>query len=100
MFVQYRKTWDNQGDRKEKEQRPRRNLDHITCNYCEEKGHYAGNNESPTQTKIKENAEAFRNRKQEKSSNNPPGGGYQKLLVNVKDALCSLMMDYPTEEWG
>ena len=37
--------------------------------------------------------------KQEKSYNNPPGGGYQKALVNVKDALYSLMMEYPTEEW-
>ena len=38
--------------------------------------------------------------KQEKSSNKPPGGGYQKELVNVKDASCSLIMEDPTEEWG
>ena len=38
--------------------------------------------------------------KQEKSSNKPPGGGYQKALVNVKDALCSLVMGCPIEEWG
>ena len=37
--------------------------------------------------------------KQEKSSNNPPGGGYHKSLVNFKDALCSLIMGSPTEEW-
>ena len=37
---------------------------------------------------------------QEKSSNKPPGGGDQKALVNVKDALCSLMMGPPTNEWG
>ena len=38
--------------------------------------------------------------KQEKSSNKPPVRGYQKSLVNVKDALCSLMMGSPTDEWG
>ena len=38
--------------------------------------------------------------KQEKSSNKTPGGGYQKALVNIKDALCSLMMGYTTDEWG
>ena len=37
--------------------------------------------------------------KQEKSSNKHPGGGYQKTLVNIKYALCSLMMGSPTEEW-
>ena len=38
--------------------------------------------------------------KQEKSSNKLPGGGDQKSLVNVKDALCSLLMGSPTDEWG
>ena len=38
--------------------------------------------------------------KQEKSSNKPPNGGYQKVLVKVKDALCSPMMGAPTKEWG
>ena len=38
--------------------------------------------------------------KQEKSSNKPPGGGYQKSLVNVKNAPCGLMMGAPTKEWG
>ena len=38
--------------------------------------------------------------KQEKSSNKPPGVGYQKVLVNIKDTSCSLVMGYPTEEWG
>ena len=38
--------------------------------------------------------------KQDKSSNKPPGGGDQKEMVNVKDSSCSLMMGYPTEEWG
>ena len=37
---------------------------------------------------------------QEKPSNKPPGGGYQKVLVNVKEASCSLIMGEPTEEWG
>ena len=100
MFEQHGKTGDDTGDGKEKHQRPRRNLDHITCNDCGEKVHYAGNNECPTQYRIKEDAEAFRITKQEKSSNNLPGVGDQKSLVNVKDALCSLMMGYPTKEWG
>ena len=34
MFVQHGKTGDDEGDGKEKEKRPRRNLDHITCNDC------------------------------------------------------------------
>ena len=38
--------------------------------------------------------------KQEKSSNKPPGVGYQKSLVNIKDASCSFMMEAPTKEWG
>ena len=38
--------------------------------------------------------------KQEKSSNKPPNEGYQKVLVKVKDALCSPMMGAPTKEWG
>ena len=98
MFAQRGKTGDNEGDGKEKEERPMRNLDHITCNDCEEKGHYAGNNDYSTQARLKEDAEAFRKVKQEKSSNKPPGGGDQKALVNVKDASCSLMMGSPTDE--
>ena len=100
MFAQRGKTGDDKGDGKEKEQRPRRNLDHISCNDCGEKGHYAGNNNFPSQARLKEDAEAFRKMKQEKSSNKPPGGGDQKSLVNVKDALCSIMMGSPTDEWG
>ena len=34
VFAQRRKTGNNKDDRKEKEQRPRRNLDHITCKDC------------------------------------------------------------------
>ena len=60
MFAQRRETGDEEGDGKEKDQRPRINLDHITCNDCGEKGHYAGNNDCPTQSRIKEDAEAFR----------------------------------------
>ena len=44
MFAQRIKTGDDEGNGKEKEQRPRRNLDHVTGNDCGEKGHYAGNN--------------------------------------------------------
>ena len=75
-------------------------MDHITCNDCRGKGHYAGKNKCPTQARLKEDAEAFRKMKQEKSSNKPPGGGDQKSLINVKDASCSLMMGFPTDEWG
>ena len=53
MFAQRRKTGDEKGDGKEKEQRPRRNMDHITCNNCGEKVNYAGNSNFPTQAKIK-----------------------------------------------
>ena len=60
MFAQHGKTGDGEGVGKEKEQRPRRNLDHITCNDCGEKGHYAGKNDCPTQVKFKEDAESFR----------------------------------------
>ena len=37
MFAQRGKTGDDEGDGKEKDQIPRRNLDHITCNDCGEK---------------------------------------------------------------
>ena len=97
MFAQRGKNGDNEGDGKYKEQRPRRNLDHITCKDRGEKGHYAGNKYCPTQARLKEGAEAFRKMKQEKSSNKPPGEGDQKALVNVKDASCSLVMGYPTD---
>ena len=100
MFAQRGKTGDDEGNRKEKEQIPRRNLDHITCNDCGEKYHYDGNNEFQTESRLKEGADAFRKMKQEKSSNKTPGGGDQKALVNVKDASCSLMMGSPTTDWG
>ena len=100
MFVQHKKTRDDEGNRKEKYQRPIRNLDHITCNYSGEKFQYAGNIECSTKTKLKEDAEAFRKMKKEKSANKTPGGGYQKALVNVKNASCNIMMGTPTEEWG
>ena len=64
MFAQRGKTGDDEGDGKEKDQRPRRNLDHITCNDCGEKGHYAGNNDCPTQARLKEDTETFRKMKQ------------------------------------
>ena len=86
MFAQREKTGDGKGDRREKDQRPRINLDHITCNDCGEKCHYAGNNDFPTQVRLKEYAGEFRNMKQDKYPNNPPGGGYQKALLNVKDS--------------
>ena len=75
MFAQHRKTGDNEGEGKEKEQRPRRNMDHTTCNDFGEKGHYSGNNDSPNQARLREDEEAFRNMKQEKSCNKTPGGG-------------------------
>ena len=68
MFAQRGKTGDGEGDGKDKEQRPRRNLDHITRNDCGEKVHYSGNNDFPTQARLKEDAEALRKMKQEKSS--------------------------------
>ena len=100
MFVQHGKTGEDEGGGKDKEQIPRRNLDHITCNNCGEKGHYYGNNDCQTQAKLKEDSDSFRKMKQEKSSNNTTGGGYHKSLVNVKDASRSLMMGCPIEEWG
>ena len=59
MFAQHGKSGDDEGNRKEKEQISRRNLDHITCNYCGEKVHYAGNNDCLTQARLKEDADAF-----------------------------------------
>ena len=100
IFVQRGKSGDNKGNRKEKEKRPRRNMDHITCNNFWEKGHYSGNIYCPTQDNLKEDAEALCKIKQDKSSNSLPVGGYHRALVNVKYALCSLMMGSPTEEWG
>ena len=48
------KTGDDEGNGKEKEQRPRRNMDHITCNDCVLKGHYDGTNYCPTKFRFKE----------------------------------------------
>ena len=56
MFAQRVKTGDNEGDKKDKDQRPRRNMDHITCNDCGLKGSYAGNNEFTTQATLKEDS--------------------------------------------
>ena len=64
MFAQRGITGDDEGDAKEKDQIPRRNLDHIICNNCGEKGYYDGNNDLPTQDRLKEDAEAFRKMKQ------------------------------------
>ena len=76
MFVQRGKTGYSGDDRKEKENIPRRNLDQITCKDYGGKGHYSGNIDYPTQSNLKDYAEAFRKMNQEISSNNPPGGGY------------------------
>ena len=84
MFTQRGENGDNKGDIKEKEHRPRRNLARIVCNDCGVKGHYSGKSDCPTQSKIKEDAEAFSNMKQEKYPKKPPSGRYQKALVNVK----------------
>ena len=64
MFAQRGKTGEDEGDGKKKEQRPRINLVHINCNNCAEKVHYAGNNDCPTQARLKEDAEAFRKMEQ------------------------------------
>ena len=48
------------------------NIDHITCNDCGEKCHYAWNSELSKQKKTKEDAEAFRIMKQVKYGNKPP----------------------------
>ena len=48
MFAQRGKTGGNEGVGKEKEQRPGRNLDHITCNNYGENFHCAGNNDCKT----------------------------------------------------
>ena len=89
MFAQRGKTGDDEGDGKEKEQRPRRNMYHITCNECGEKCHYAGNNDCPTQARLKEDAEAFRKMKQEKSSNKHPGGGVLDYSRDRKSVVYS-----------
>ena len=52
----------------------RRNLDHINCTVCCEKGQYAGNSECSVQTKLKEDTESFRKKKQGKYENKPPDG--------------------------
>ena len=42
IFAQSGKPGNKKGDGKEKDQIPRRNMDHITCNDCGEKVHYSG----------------------------------------------------------
>ena len=38
------KSEDNEGETKDEKQKPLRNIGHIICNGCGEKGHYAGTN--------------------------------------------------------
>ena len=71
MIVQRRKSGDDEGDGKNKDQRLRRNLDHSTCNDCVEKRHFSGNSECSNQINIKYDAEAFRNMKQENLPTSP-----------------------------
>ena len=54
MFSQHGKTGDDEGETKENKQNHRRNLYHITCNYCGEKGHYAGKRIFPTYKELKQ----------------------------------------------
>ena len=56
-------------------QNPQINLDHITCNDCEEKVWYVGNSEFYTQTKLKEEEEAFIKMKQVKYGTRPSDVG-------------------------
>ena len=63
IFAQHEKNGDDEGETKYKNQKPRINLYHITCNDCG-KGNYAGNNECSTQTKPKEDVEQFRKMKE------------------------------------
>ena len=99
MFAQSGKTGDDEGEEKDKKQKPQRNLDHTNCNDCGEKGQYKSNNECYTKTKIKEDEFTFIKTKQEKSGNKPPDGGEQKTLIKFKNRSCSIMMGIPTEEW-
>ena len=59
MFAQHGKTGDDDGKKKTINQTPPKSIDHITCNDCGVKGHYAGNSELSTQTKLKEDAESI-----------------------------------------
>ena len=65
MLMQRRKTGDDDGEAKDEKQKTGINLYHIPCNYCGVKVHYAGKNECSTQTKLKEDVEAFRKIKKE-----------------------------------
>ena len=75
VYAQRRKTGDDKGDKKKKNKRSRRNLDHITCNNCGEKVRYAWNSECSTEISLKEDVDAFIKMKQENPPNKPPGGG-------------------------
>ena len=65
----------DKGKIKDDKQNLLRNLDHITCNDCGEKFHYAGNSEFSKQKNTKEDVESFRKSKQGKYGNNPTDGG-------------------------
>ena len=69
MFTQRGKTEDDEGETKEENKKSRRNLDHITCNEYGIKLYYAGNSGCYSQSKLKENAEAFMKMKQGKYGN-------------------------------
>ena len=77
MFAHDGKTGHDDGKRKYEK---RKKIDHINCNECEEKGHYAGNRKFFTHKKFKENAEALRRKDKIKSGNNPPDGRGEKKM--------------------
>ena len=64
MFAQIGVNGDGKGGGKKKEQRSRRNMDHVTCNNCGEKGHCSGNSKCSTHTNLTDFVDAFRKMKQ------------------------------------
>ena len=81
MFVQRLKTRYDQGETKGDKQNPRRNLDHVTCNYCVENDtmRWTMDYLHRKKSKRKQNHSEYKNLV--KYGNKPPNGGEQETLV-------------------
>ena len=106
MFAQRGKTRYDEGKTKDKKQNPRRNLDQITWNECEEKGHYAGNNECYKQ---KNSNRTQKNLEKQSKKNlgtsplmeeNKKIGKCLRCIIQSHDGNFHLGMGWPTIYWA
>ena len=85
MFTECGKSWDDEGETKYNNQKPQRNLIHITCSDCRRKGYMGVKIIDLHRQNSNRKQKHSEKMKQEKSEKNPYDEGEQNKLVNVKD---------------